>query len=101
MSAVLSDRVRHQQRSLFVAGLAVTVVYLVPVYWMINTSFKQAGDIFAVPPDLIPMPPTIASYEQAVFSDTDIARGLANIAIIAIGTTVITLLVALPAAYGL
>ena len=101
MSAVLSDRVRRQQRYLFVAGLAVTVVYLVPVYWMINTSFKQAGDIFAVPPHLIPMPPTIASYEQAVFSDTDIARGLANSAIIAIGTTVITLLVALPAAYGL
>jgi len=101
MSAVLSDRVRRQQRYLFVAGLAVTVVYLVPVYWMINTSFKQAGDIFAVPPHLIPMPPTIASYEQAVFSDTDIARGLANSAIIAIGTTLITLLVALPAAYGL
>jgi multiple sugar transport system permease protein len=101
MSALLSDQVRRQRRWLSVAGLAATVVYLIPVYWMINTSFKQAGDIFAVPPDLIPMPPTIASYEQVVFADADIVRGLANSAIIAIGTTAITLLVALPAAYGL
>jgi multiple sugar transport system permease protein len=101
MSAILSDQVRRQRRWRFLAGLAVTVAYLIPVYWMINTSFKQAGDIFAVPPDLIPLPPTIASYNQAVFSDADVARGLVNSAIIAIGTTVITLLVALPAAYGL
>ncbi|MEQ4204323.1 carbohydrate ABC transporter permease [Actinopolymorpha sp. B9G3] len=95
----MSERI--SRRWLFVAGLAVTAVYLIPVYWMINTSFKRAGDIFAVPPDLIPMPPTIASYVHAVFSDADIARGLANSAVIAIGTTVITLVVALPAAYGL
>lgn len=95
----MSERI--SRRWLFVAGLAVTAVYLIPGYWMINTSFKRAGDIFAVPPDLIPMPPTIASYVQAVFSDADIARGLANSAVIAIGTTVITLVVALPAAYGL
>ncbi|MDQ4114334.1 MAG: carbohydrate ABC transporter permease, partial [Actinomycetota bacterium] len=37
----------------------------------------------------------------AVFSDGDIARGLLNSGIIAVGTTVVTLLVALPAAYAL
>ncbi|MGH3360445.1 MAG: carbohydrate ABC transporter permease, partial [Nocardioidaceae bacterium] len=90
-----------RRRWLFVLGLVVTVTYLIPVYWMVNTSLKEAGDIFASPPDLIPLPPTFASYESAVFSDADIARGLANSAIIAIGTTIVTLLVALPAAYGL
>ena len=63
---------------LFVLGLAVTVVYLIPVYWMVNTSFKEAGDIFASPPDLVPLPPTTESYESAVFSNSDIARGLTN-----------------------
>ena len=90
-----------RRRWLFVLGLAVTIVYLIPVYWMINTSFKEAGDIFASPPDLVPLPPTTDSYDNAVFSNSDIARGLANSAIIAIGTTVVTLLIALPAAYGL
>lgn len=101
MSTVRSDRLRQQRRWLFVGGLVVTIAYLIPVYWMINTSFKQAGDIFATPPDMIPLPPTIASYSNAVFSDADVARGLANSAIIAIGTTVVSLLIALPAAYGL
>lgn len=103
MSAVaaVSARIRRQRRWLAVSGLVVTIVYLIPVYWMLNTSFKEAGDIFAVPPDLVPLPPTVASYVNAVFSDADIARGLVNSAIIAIGTTLVTLLIALPAAYGL
>lgn len=99
--AVVSARERRQRRWLALGGLAATIVYLIPVYWMLNTSFKEAGDIFAVPPDLVPLPPTVASYANAVFSDADIARGLLNSAIIAIGTTVVTLLIALPAAYGL
>jgi multiple sugar transport system permease protein len=101
MSATGSVRHRRQRRWLFTGGLLVTVVYLIPVYWMLNTSFKESRDIFAVPPDLIPLPPTLVSYVDAVFSDPDIARGLLNSAVIAIGTTVVTLLISLPAAYAL
>lgn len=89
------------RRLLPFAAVFITAVYLIPVYWMLNTSFKGAEDIFATPPDLIPLPPTIGSYASAVFSDGDIARGLLNSGIIAVGTTVVTLLVALPAAYAL
>lgn len=90
---------RH--RLLAFAAVFITAVYLIPVYWMLNTSFKGAEDIFATPPDLLPLPPTTGSYARAVFSDGDIARGLLNSGIIAVGTTVVTLLVALPAAYAL
>ena len=79
-------------------GVAVTAVYLLPIYWMLNTSFKQQADVFARPPALVPVPPTIAAYQTAVFGDPDIARGLANTFVIATGTTVVTLLVAVPAA---
>jgi multiple sugar transport system permease protein len=92
---------RTRKHWLVLGAVAVTVVYLIPVYWMLNTSFKDASDIFATPPDLLPLPPTLESYDRAVFSDSDIARGLANSAIIAVGTTLITLVVALPAAYSL
>jgi multiple sugar transport system permease protein len=47
------------------------------------------------------VPPTLAAYQTAVFGDPDIARGLANTFVIATGTTVVTLLVAVPAAYAL
>ncbi|WP_406030044.1 carbohydrate ABC transporter permease [Nocardioides sp. NBC_00163] len=90
---------RH--RLLAFAAVLITAIYLIPVYWMLNTSFKGAEDIFATPPDLLPLPPTTGSYARAVFSDGDIARGLVNSGIIAVGTTVVTLLVALPAAYAL
>lgn len=89
------------RRFLAVAGLIVTVIYLVPVYWMLVTSFKTNDAIFSVPPDLIPLPATIESYTRAVFGDADITRGLINSAIIAIGTTLLALALSLPAAYGL
>ncbi|TQL70577.1 multiple sugar transport system permease protein [Nocardioides albertanoniae] len=90
-----------RRRLLVFAAVFITAVYLIPVYWMVNTSFKGAEDIFATPPDLLPLPPTFGSYADAVFSNGDIARGLMNSGIIAVGTTVVTLLVALPAAYAL
>jgi multiple sugar transport system permease protein len=84
-----------------VVGVAITAVYLLPVYWMLNTSFKAQADVFERPPALVPLPPTLAAYRTAVFSDPDIARGLANTAIIATGTTLLTLVVAVPAAFAL
>jgi multiple sugar transport system permease protein len=101
VSDIGSSRERRQRRWLFGGGLLVCVVYLIPVYWMLNTSLKESADVFAVPPDLIPLPPTLASYAKAVFADADIARGLLNSAIIAVGTTLVTLVISLPAAYSL
>ena len=82
-------------------GLVVTVVYLVPVYWMVATSVKPLSDIFASPPTLLPIPPHVSSYTEVAFADPDIRRGLLNTAIIAVGTTALTLALASPAAYGL
>lgn len=96
-----SGRDRAVRRWLAGLGVLVTVVYLVPVYWMVVTSLKTNDAVFRVPPDLIPLPATVESYATAVFRDPDIARGLTNSAIIAIGTTLVTLALALPAAYGL
>lgn len=96
-----SHRDRMVRRWLAVTGTIVTAVYLIPVYWMLVTSVKTSDAVFQVPPDLIPLPPTIESYATAVFGNPDIARGLANSAVIAVGTTLVALALALPAAYGL
>jgi multiple sugar transport system permease protein len=96
-----SRRDRRIGTWLATAGVAATVVYLIPVYWMLNTSFKTRSDVFSSPPSLVPLPPTVESYARAVFGDGDIARGLTNSAIIAVGTTIVTLAISLPAAYGL
>lgn len=82
-------------------GLLILGIYLFPVYWMIATSLKSFGDIFAVPPELLPIPPTVQPYIQAVFNDPFVLRSIINSAIISVSTLVLTLVLAAPAAYAL
>jgi multiple sugar transport system permease protein len=82
-------------------GGLVTLIYLLPVYWMLSTSFKPIGEIFATPPTLLPIPPAIQSYTEVAFGDGDVTRGLVNTAIIATGTTALTLGMSVPAAFAL
>lgn len=76
-------------------------VYLFPVYWMVATSLKAQREIFAIPPKLAPWPPDFGPYREAVLGNPDVARGVFNSTVIAVGTTVLTLLLAAPAGYGL
>jgi len=92
-------RERHILESA-VSALLVAI-YLFPVYWMVATSIKAQRDIFAIPPKLVPWPLDFGPYEKAVLGNPDVLRGVLNSTIIAIGTTVLTLLLAAPAAYGL
>jgi multiple sugar transport system permease protein len=82
-------------------GVLILAVYLFPVYWMIATSLKTLSDIFAVPPNLIPRPPTFTPYIQAVINDPQAYRSILNSVIISVSTLVLTLLLAAPAAYAL
>lgn len=90
----------RQRRRRAITALIVTLIFLLPVYWMLNTSFKEREGIFSRPPSFIPLPPTLDPY-QSVLADPSISRALINTAVIAIGTTILTLVVAIPASYGL
>ncbi|WP_204667898.1 carbohydrate ABC transporter permease [Gracilibacillus alcaliphilus] len=46
----------------FVSGLAVLLLY--PVFWLIASSFKETGQIFATAGNLIPKPFTFENYAQ-------------------------------------
>lgn len=82
-------------------GLLIVAVYLFPVYWMIATSLKSFGAIFTIPPQLIPTPPVITSYVEAVIGDPRVLRSILNSAIISASTLVLTLAFGAPAAYAL
>jgi multiple sugar transport system permease protein len=92
----------------FALGLIITVIYLIPLYWMITTSLKPVEQIFQKPPVLFPSTFQIDSYKQIFGLPT--ARGeiyinaivfLKNSLIIASFTTLLTMLMAVPAAYAL
>ncbi len=92
--------VRKGYARTFIAIIFV-VVYLFPVYWMVATSLKSKGAIFAVPPQIVPIPPNITSYINEVIHNPVLITVFSNSVIISLGTMFLTLLLAVPGAYGL
>jgi multiple sugar transport system permease protein len=82
-------------------GVVLTCVYLFPIYWMVITAFKRPADMFAIPPDIVPAPPTLQGFNHAVIGNEAVFQGIVNSLVIASGSLVITLALGAPAAYGL
>jgi multiple sugar transport system permease protein len=84
-------------RAFGIAFLIVLVlIYGLPVFWMLSTSFKPQEELATG--SWVPEAPTVQAYVN--FFRTDFIPALRNSAQLAATTTVITLLLAVPAAYG-
>lgn len=79
-----------------VAGLAILAAMLFPVYWMVNVSLQPAAA--AVDTPWFPAQIDLAGYVQAIH---DQGRNLTTSVLVALGSVVLSLLVATPAAYAL
>ncbi|GIV64715.1 carbohydrate ABC transporter permease [Caldilinea sp.] len=75
--------------------------YLFPVYWMAATSLKTNAAVYASPPQIIPWPPILSAYREAVWNNPLTLRSILNSAIVGLGTMLLTLVLAAPAAYAL
>lgn len=71
-----------------------------PVVWMLSSSFKPNTDIFGYPPRLIPETFTWEAY-TAIFTDETKVRFFLNSYFVSLSVTVLTLLVAILAAFAL
>jgi len=80
----------------------VMVLYLlfllVPIYWLVNMSFKTNNEILSTF-SLFPQYPTLANY-QRILNDPSWYMGYVNSIIYVTMNTVISIAVALPAAYA-
>jgi multiple sugar transport system permease protein len=79
---------------------AVLVLYGFPFIYLALTSFKTPLATIAVPPRLLPSPWTVANYVNAL-SRQGVPAALINSVITAVLSTLISLLLAVPAAYGI
>ena len=70
-----------------------------PVLWMLASSFKRNGEIFAWPPRLVTEGFSFDAY-TAVLTDPVKLRFFANSYVVALSVTVLTVLVAILAAYA-
>ncbi|WP_342075292.1 carbohydrate ABC transporter permease [Yoonia sp. SS1-5] len=77
----------------------IMLVCVFPFYWMVTTSLKTHIVALQSPPAWI-FEPTLNNYREALFED-GVLRTLANSLIIAISTTVLAVLLGVPAAFAL
>jgi multiple sugar transport system permease protein len=77
--------------------MAPTVFFF---YWMISLSLKTDVESLAYPPVLIPRALTLANYAY-VFANSPLPRFAINSVIVAVGSTGLSLLLGIPAGYGI
>ena len=86
------------------AALAISLIFLLawmfPILWSFLNSLKTDKDVLAYPPKVL-FTPTLDAYRDVLFGSASILPNLVSSFIISIGTTVITMLLAIPAAYAL
>ena len=94
-------KARPATRALQYLALAGYLVFLgFPLVWMVSTSFKQPREMVEIHPTLVPHHPTLDNYVQA-FTEQALGRAALNSLQVSRATAILTVLVALPAAYAL
>ncbi|MFF0504766.1 carbohydrate ABC transporter permease [Streptomyces fimicarius] len=96
MSHKLSPRAKV---ALYGILLVLCVPFVFPTWWMVTSSLKPAGDIFAFPPSLFPANPSLDAYTQ-VFERQPFLQQYLNSMYIAVLVTLGTLAVSSLAGYA-
>ena len=73
--------------------------FLAPIAWLLVTGYKPARDVFSVPPTFA-FTPTLANFRQ-IFQLFDVGALFLSSTVIAVGSTLVALLLGVPAGYAL
>ncbi|HEY3503068.1 MAG TPA: carbohydrate ABC transporter permease [Actinocatenispora sp.] len=101
--ATLATRRRPRSRGRVVAnvvGVAVSVVMIFPVYWMLLTAVKPGSEILTYTPRFVTWHPSGSNFVRAV-SSPHFLDALGNSVLVAFGTMVVALVLALLAAVAI
>ena len=81
------------------AGWLWLVIVIVPIYWIVITSFKTQSNYFTTNPFAPSTEPTLDNYRMVI--EADFARYFVNSVIVALGAVVPAVLVSFMAAYAI
>ncbi|GAA1956615.1 carbohydrate ABC transporter permease [Catenulispora subtropica] len=88
-------------RLLQYVALAGYVVFLgFPLLWLLSTAFKSAPELVSLHPTLIPREPTLSNFSTA-FREQNLVRAAWNSLRVSVASSLLTTVVAVPAAYAL
>lgn len=90
---------RVKELLLYLILIALSILYLLPLYWMISTSLKQTGSEMVIPPQWVPNPIVWQNYVD-VFVQVPLTLYIRNSVFITLTATLFGVLTASLAGYG-
>jgi N,N'-diacetylchitobiose transport system permease protein len=87
---VVVTRTRRSKRPRWVAhtiAIIFSLVWIFPVYWMVNTALKPTSEVMTPTPLFFPLHPTLSNFAAAI-GQTDFLLNLRN-SVIVVGSTLI------------
>ncbi|MEU8176189.1 carbohydrate ABC transporter permease [Microbispora hainanensis] len=84
----------------YLALLGYVVFLAFPLLWLLSTALKTPQEMAALDPTWIPRRPTLANFADAFAEQDLVGAGLRSL-VVAVATALITVALALPAAYAL
>ncbi|HZQ10485.1 MAG TPA: carbohydrate ABC transporter permease [Anaerolineae bacterium] len=98
MTRVFGRRIYLGDMLLWVIGMLVTLIWTVPLVWMMFSSFKPEGEILTKTPQLLPSQFVLDSY-LTVFKQP-VLKWFINSTMVSLGGTLLTLFVSATAGYA-
>ncbi len=86
---------------LLIACSLISMVSILPIIWAIITSFKTYIETQVFPPDIFAKNPNFNNYIKLFTGHTSVLRPLMNSLFVSVMTTIIVLILAIPAGYSL
>ena len=96
MKKPLSDRFVQHAITLQIAVVSIAILF--PIFWMVLSSFKLPSEVTSFPPKFI-FEPSLESYRQLFRTTPFFSYGI-NSLIVAVGSTVLGLVLGIPTAFA-
>lgn len=85
--------------TLMAVATLLLLIWVFPLLWAVVVSLKSENEVLAYPPNLF-FEPILSNYADALFGDFSILDSLLTSTIVAGSTTLLTIVLAVPAAYA-
>lgn len=96
---MLSKKAIFSKGCIYAGLMVLSFIFLFPVLWVIGSSFKSVGELFAWPPTLIGKNPSLDNY-TAAFQKGNFAVYFGNTVLISVLATILTIVINVMAGYA-
>ena len=97
VDSILSNFAGRPVKYFLIVASVISVLF--PVYWLVISAFKLEQDYLADPPILVPTRYTLDSFIE-VFTRDNVLQYFSNTLVVAVCTTIITIVIGSMAAYA-